>query len=140
MITIFIQYLRIVQTMAWLAVKSALFWPVSTTAVVLRDANPLKCCERKSFSCCLFSSAQPSLRGQNVLRILQWKTIEVCGDFLPERFSFSFAVLKTILVRRSTETQKYKGALLEQLDSGWADSRSVEDATEQKTRQQNKKQ
>ena len=34
-------------------------------------------------------------------------------------FSFGLAVLKTILVRRRTKTQKYKGALFEQLESGW---------------------
>ena len=40
-------------------------------------------------------------------------------------------------MRRRTKIQKYKGALFEQLESGWAYRRSVEDETEQKTRQQN---
>ena len=43
-------------------------------------------------------------------------------------------------LKLQTKTQKYKGALLEQLESGWAKKRSVEDETEQKTRQQNKTQ
>ena len=34
--------------------------------------------------------------------------------------AFGFAVLKTILVRRRTKTQKYKGALFEQPESGGA--------------------
>ena len=42
---------------------------------------------------------------------------------------------KTYVLRWRTKTQKYKGALFEQLESGWA-SRSVEDETEQKTRQE----
>ena len=82
--------------------------------------KPPECCERKWFRYCLFSSAEPSLRSQNVLRILRWKTIEVCGDYPPPpiRFSCGFAVLKTFLVRRRTETQRYKGTLFEQLESG----------------------
>ena len=49
-----------------------------------------------------------------------------------------FLGFKTYLMRRHNKTQKYKGALFEQLESGWAKSRSVGDETEQKTRQQNK--
>ena len=66
---IFIQYLKIVQTKARLAVKSTLFWLIST-AVVLQGAYPLKFCEREWFRYRLFSSSQPSLRSQNLLRIL----------------------------------------------------------------------
>ena len=49
-------------------------------------------------------------------------------------------VLKTSLVQRRTKTQKYKGALFEKLESGWAYPLLVEDETEQKARQQNKTQ
>ena len=45
-------------------------------------------------------------------------------------------LFKTILVRRRSKTQKYKGALFEQLESGWA--KVNKDETEQK--QDNKKQ
>ena len=41
---------------------------------------------------------------------------------------------KTYLVRRRTKTQIYNRALFEQLESGWAYSRSVEDETEQRTK------
>ena len=43
-------------------------------------------------------------------------------------------------MRRRNKTQKYKGALFEQLESGWAYSRSAEDETDQKTRQRDKTQ
>ena len=95
-IIMFIQYLRVVQTKAWLAVTSTLF-SLFSTAVVLQDTNSLKCSERKWFRYCLFSSAQPSLRSLNVLRILRLKTMEVCGGYPPIRFSCCFVVLKPFL-------------------------------------------
>ena len=47
---------------------------------------------------------------------------------------------KTYLVRRRTKTQKYKGAVFEQLGERLGLARSVENETKQKTRQQNKTQ
>ena len=43
-------------------------------------------------------------------------------------------------MRRRTKTQKYKGAVFEQLGERLGLSRSVENETKQKTRQQNKTQ
>ena len=54
--------------------------------------------------------------------------------------SLSGDFFKIYLVRRRTKTQKYKGAVFEQLESGWAYVSSVENETKQKTRQQNKTQ
>ena len=49
---------------------------------------------------------------------LDEKLCESYGDYPSIRFSCGVAVLKAFLVRRRTKTQKYKGALFEQLESG----------------------
>ena len=47
--------------------------------------------------------------------------LEVCSDYSPIRFSIPMALrFETYLLRRRTETQKYKGVDFEQVESSWA--------------------
>ena len=65
------------------------------------------------------SFSNPCSTGTHIMKV-KTGMMEKDGLDLGQRkfFSFGFAVLKTFLVRR--RTQKYKGALFEQLESGCA--------------------
>ena len=81
----------------------------------------------------------PGRRHQKVLRIGRKGFVRVLRWFPSHKiFLLWLFGFKTYLVRRRTKTQKYKGAVFEQLGERLGLARSVENETKQKTRQQNK--
>ena len=72
--------------------------------------------------------------GPTALKLFEYSSLVfLCLSAPSHKIFFAF---KTYVVRRRTKTQKYKGALFEQLESNWAEPRSVE--TKQKRKQDKK--